>query len=122
MVLTAVAGASIVVIAFSHALGAPFDTGEVRQCESVLGHVGLLPVTTDAAICQSVGITGIDEGCSRLCLIADNRAGRQLTLAPRVTSGVADTVWVDDVVGINTSNYGSGCHEESVLDGRHFGG
>lgn len=72
MILTAVRGTRTVCAAVADALGAPFRTDEVGECEAVLGHVGYDAVVADAgegeAFSGAVILAGFEE------LVADLKA------------------------------------------------
>lgn len=85
MLLSAVAGASVVLTAAGNALIGPFRALIVRYGLRVVGYGWCLSVLADTRPVQSRRLTGVGSGCGRIGLLeAEKRAGGDLVIAPRV--------------------------------------
>lgn len=121
MVLTAGAGARVVLAAGFHALVAPFRASEVGQGQGVLGDVGLLAVAAEAAVGQGFRVTGVDRGGSRGVLLADDGASAELGLAPRGADAERNRIRVDVVVGTGNRGKDGGNSQDRGSERRHYG-
>lgn len=98
VVLSARAGAPVVLSAGLDALVSPFLADEVGEGKRVFRYVGLQLVSADAAVGQGFWIAVVHQSGSGRCLLADQRARALLRCTPISSVGQGHTVGVDDIV------------------------